>query len=130
VQDALGSFAAKRAYLGAELAARLGVRSWLSETHIFAGLWSTEVVGSMRRHRSSLEALSPDPASEVFARWWSGESAVEGRHVGVILLNPVTRRAGTARWTTMQRALDTRSRHSSYSAAARAIDVGALGGAQ
>jgi hypothetical protein len=55
-----GAFNAKRAYLGAALAERVGISRWASETHIIAALWSSEVLHAIRLRPESFRALCPD----------------------------------------------------------------------
>jgi transcriptional regulator with XRE-family HTH domain len=71
-QDMAGSFNAKRAYLGAAIGERVGIRAWASETHVIAALWSAEVLHALRLRQDSFRALCPDDAAS-FQAWWTRE---------------------------------------------------------
>lgn len=112
-QDMAGGFNAKRAYLGQALAARIGVRSWASETHVIVALWSSEVLHALRLRTESFRALCPDVTAAVDG-WWSGEPPSEGRASILIVLDPMT--SGRAReYAGLDAALAARPRYRSYS---------------
>jgi hypothetical protein len=71
LQEAFGSYNAKRAYLPGVLAERIGVTRFEQITHVMVALWSSEVLHAIRLHSASFRALCPDPL-EVFESWWSG----------------------------------------------------------
>jgi transcriptional regulator with XRE-family HTH domain len=72
IQDAFGSYNAKRSYLPAALAQPLGLQhGWDVVTHAIAALWSAEVLHILRLRRASFEAVCPNPADD-FEAWWSG----------------------------------------------------------
>ena len=48
IQAAAGSYNAKREYLASVVARELGIRRFDSETHVLCGLWSSEVIHSVR----------------------------------------------------------------------------------
>jgi hypothetical protein len=78
LQDAIGSYDAKRRYLPAVLADRLGVRGgWASVTNVMAGLWSSEVIHVARIRRATFKAVCPDPSSP-FEAWWQGSPPAAG----------------------------------------------------
>jgi hypothetical protein len=83
-----GTFNAKKAYLGAILAERLGVRRWRCETHVIAGIWSAEVLHSLRIRRQTFRALCPNPP-EGFASWWSGSPPPRGISSELIVIDPL-----------------------------------------
>lgn len=88
LQAAFGSYNAKRAYLGAVLAGRLGLQlGWRSETHAMVGLWSGEVMHSIRLRRESFASVCPDPVAG-FAAWWAGELPPSGTSSTLLLLDP------------------------------------------
>ena len=89
VQEALGSYASKRAYLGRVLAERLGVRGgWRSETHVIAALWTTEVLHMLRLREATFAAACPDGVDAVRA-WWSGKGLTErGTTSSLVLFDP------------------------------------------
>ncbi|HXG25970.1 MAG TPA: hypothetical protein VNL94_03845 [Candidatus Binatia bacterium] len=87
-QDMAGVFNAKRAYLGAALAERVGVRRWASETHVMVGLWSSEVLHAIRLREQSFRSLCPDGA-EAFAAWWNaGRDDRPGHATTLTVLDP------------------------------------------
>jgi transcriptional regulator with XRE-family HTH domain len=88
MQDMAGSFNAKRAYLGAAIAARTGVTRWASETHVIAALWSAEVLHTLRLRPESFRALSPDPVN-AFAEWWAGLPPTTGVTAAIVLFDPM-----------------------------------------
>jgi transcriptional regulator with XRE-family HTH domain len=88
LQEAFGSYNAKRAYLGQELASRLGTkRAWRSETHVMVGLWSAEVIHAVRIRSASFRSVCPDPP-DAFAGWWSGQPPERGRVSTFVILDP------------------------------------------
>lgn len=91
LQESAGSFNAKRAYLGAALGERLGVRRWSSQTHVMAALWSAEVLHSLRLRPESFRSLCPDPA-DAFSAWWAGEPPESGITSALIVLDPLAAR--------------------------------------
>ena len=89
LQNALGSYNAKRAYLGRVLAERLGIRGgWLSETHAMAALWTSEVLHAIRMHRATFRAACPDSPGGIRA-WLRGEvPALRGVTSALVLFDP------------------------------------------
>jgi len=77
VQDAAGSYNAKRAYLAAVLSRRLGLgpRGCDIVTHAMVALWSSEALHTIRLREATFRALCPD-ASDSFAEWWAGRVPV------------------------------------------------------
>jgi hypothetical protein len=73
VQEALGSYGAKRTYLARVLADRLGVgsRGWATVTHAIVAIWSAEVLHTLRIRRETFRAACPDGAGNLLA-WWAG----------------------------------------------------------
>jgi hypothetical protein len=90
LQEMAGAFNAKRAYLGAPLAARLGLRGWRSETHLIAALWSAEVLHALRMRPESFRSICPDPI-DAFAGWWRGVSPVTGKSSALVVFDPLAR---------------------------------------
>jgi transcriptional regulator with XRE-family HTH domain len=86
-QEMAGSYNAKRTYLADVLAARLGIRRWASQTHVIAGLWSSEVLHALRLHPESFRALCPDDPDS-FAAWWNGAAPTTGNTSLLIVLDP------------------------------------------
>ena len=97
LQAAVGSYNAKRQYLARVVAEQLGIGRFESETHVMAGLWSAEVIHSVRLRRATFRALCPDPA-DTFESWLHGGPPTSGRSSVFLLLDPTAspRRAATA----------------------------------
>ena len=111
-QEMAGAYNAKRAYLGAAIAARLGVARWASETHVIAALWSSEVLHALRLRTESLRAICPDDDGAL-REWWSGNWEMEGRTSALVVLDPMA----TARerpFIGLETALRTRPRYRGY----------------
>ena len=88
VQEAAGAYNAKRAYLGAVLAERLGIRGgFASETHVLVGLWSGELLRTLRLRRETFRSLCPD-LIDSFEAWWNGHPRTAGRTSAFVLLDP------------------------------------------
>ena len=90
LQEAAGAFEAKRQYLGAVLARELGLGAFRSETHAIVGLWSSEVMHSVRLRSATFRALCPDGADRVTA-WLSGRPPAAVRSSSLVLLDPTAR---------------------------------------
>lgn len=115
-QDAAGSYNAKRSYLAQAIGARVGVRHWTSETHVFVALWSAEMLHSIRLRTESFRSICPDPAG-AFAAWWRGDPPASGKTSTLIVLDP----AATGRqraFIDLDGALNARPRYSGYAEAA------------
>ena len=115
VQEAIGSFNAKRVYLAQELAGRFGVHRWQSEVHVLALLWSTETIHAVRLNRATMASVCPDDTN-AFARWWAGIPAGNGRRSSLIFLDP---HADPDRaWVGLERLDGLRPRYRGYADAA------------
>lgn len=92
LQEAAGSYNAKRQYLAGGLAERLnlGPRGWRSVTHVMACLWSSEVLHAIRLRRASFAALCPDPPDALHA-WLRGEPPTAGVSNSLVVLDPLVR---------------------------------------
>lgn len=91
LQEAAGSYNAKRSYLAPVIAERLGIRGgWASITHVIAALWSAEVLHTVRLRQATFKALCPDP-TDAFTAWWSGTPPTSGTSSTFILLDPLHR---------------------------------------
>jgi hypothetical protein len=118
-QEMAGAYKAKRAYLGEALAERLGIKRWVSETHVIAVLWSSEVLHALRLRTASFRALCPDPA-QAFAAWWEGRPPKVGASSTLIVLDP----GATGRqpeWISFDQALTARPRYRGYADAAATL---------
>jgi transcriptional regulator with XRE-family HTH domain len=122
VQESLGSYASKRAYLGRVLAERLGLRAgWRTETHVIAALWSGEVLHVLRQREATIRAACPDGADPV-REWWSGRPPRPGSTSSLILLDPAPGVRASFRIGEPARA--TRPRYRGYAEAAAALREG------
>lgn len=119
LQEIAGSYNAKRAYLAAALGRRVGVRRWASETHVLAGLWSSEVLHVLRLRTETFRALCPDGLRAVEG-WWSGKPPESGTSSVLIVLDPLAR-GRQRRLVGLDEALTARPRFSGYADAARRL---------
>ena len=111
-QEMAGSFNAKRAYLGQALAQRLGVRTWRSETHVIAALWSAEALHAIRLRTESFRSLCPYP-TDGFAAWWEGRAVDAGVSTVLVVMDPLAS-ARQRQWVGLDEALKVRPRHRGY----------------
>jgi transcriptional regulator with XRE-family HTH domain len=123
-QEMAGSYNAKRSYLAETLAHRLGIRSWSSETHVIAALWSSEVLQALRAYPESFRSICPDPP-DAFLSLWDGTATPIGITSTLVLFDP----AATGRqvpFVGLDDALDhtTRPRYRGYAEAAAAVGLG------
>ena len=119
VQESLGSYASKRAYLGRVLAERLGLQAgWRTETHVVAALWSSEVLHVLRQREATFRAACPDGAQPVRA-WWAGQPPTSGSTSSLILLDPAP--GVRASFRIAEPNPTTRPRHRGYAEAAAAL---------
>ena len=90
LQEAAGSYNAKRRYLAGAMAKRLdlGPRGWRSVTHVMACLWSSEVLHTIRLRRASFAALCTDPTDALWA-WLHREPPAEGVTSTLVVLDPL-----------------------------------------
>jgi hypothetical protein len=124
LQDAFGSFNAKRSYLGVEMAARVGLPQWRSETHVIAALWSAEVLHSIRRHEASFGSVCPDQA-DAFDAWWRKDPPMTGRHSILVLFDPAEGRCrDRRRWLTLSDLAHAWLRYRDYADAADTLRFG------
>jgi hypothetical protein len=108
IQDALGSYGAKRAYLPKVLADRFGISrtGWRVVTHAIVALWSAEVLHTLRLRSETFRSACPDPA-DAFEAWWGGGIPTEERSTSTLVLfdpNPGRRAtfAGVAALSTVR----------------------------
>ena len=120
LQEAAGSYNAKRAYLGAVLADRLGIRGgFRSESHVIVGLWSAEVLHALRLRRATFRSLCPNTI-EGFEAWWNGHPPAAGRTSAFVLLDPFA--LGRMRpFVDLETAIAARPRVRGYAEAARRV---------
>jgi hypothetical protein len=91
VQDAIGSYNAKRAYLPRVLAERLELHGGFATiTNVIAGLWSGEVIHAARIRAATFQSVCPDDPS-AFAAWWAGvPPRTSSPTSAFVLLDPVS----------------------------------------
>ena len=120
LQEAFGSCNAKRRYLAAGLADRLGVRGgFATVTHAMVYLWSAEVLHAVRLHAESFRAVCPDSA-EPFAAWLAGRPPADLVSSSLVILDPLA--AGRERAFVGRPELETvRPRHRGYLEALEAL---------
>lgn len=90
LQSAAGSFNAKRQFLARTLAEQMGLGRFVSETHVMIGLWSAEVIHTVRLRRASFRALCPD-GDDRLRGWLRGAPPLSGRSSSFVLLDPFAR---------------------------------------
>jgi transcriptional regulator with XRE-family HTH domain len=121
LQEAFGAFNAKCAYLGADLAYRIGIKRWRSETHVMAILWSSEILRIVKQHRASFESIDRNGPA-ILEAWWLGEPPTAGRLTTAVLLDPLQgRRRDAALWTGISELARIRPRYRGYADAAAAL---------
>lgn len=123
VQEAAGSYNAKRQFLARSLAERAGVgpAGWRSVAHVMACLWSAEALHTLRLRRATFAALCPD-GPDALEAWLAGESPPPGATSALVLLDPAapvgSRRRTTAPIVELDRL---RARYRGYAEAAEAL---------
>ncbi|MFV2062295.1 MAG: helix-turn-helix domain-containing protein [Chloroflexota bacterium] len=90
LQDAAGSFNAKCEYLAPVLAQQLRIPRFRSQTHVIAGLWSAEVLHSVRIRPATFRALGPDTEDRLHA-WLQGDPPPSGIVRTFVALDPLAR---------------------------------------
>jgi transcriptional regulator with XRE-family HTH domain len=124
LQDAAGSFNAKRAYLPRILADRLSVRGgWLSVTHAIVALWPSEVLHVARLRTSTLAALCPDELA-AFEDWWRGDPAGRGSRSVFVLFDPAQSVGRSRRFIGLDAVPRAEPRYRDYAEAAAALRRG------
>ncbi len=126
LQDAIGSYNAKRRYLAAALGERLGIgpQGWRSVTHVIAGLWSSEVLHVLRLRPATFRAVCPDPP-DAFEAWLRGAAPPPGVSSSLVVLDPAVPPGDRRRWWmpvgAEHAAERIRPRHRGYAEAAEAL---------
>ena len=125
IQEALGSYAAKRSYLAGVLAERLSIRrGWLAVTHCVVALWSAEAMHQIRIRAETFRSACPDGATD-FQAWWAGRPPTRGGATsGFVLLDPGPDVPDRRRFGSLDDALRTRPRYRDYADAAARLKVG------
>jgi transcriptional regulator with XRE-family HTH domain len=122
LQEALGSYNAKRRWLPQAVAERVGRRvPWRSVTHAIVALWSGEVLHTVRIRKASFGATCPDPIA-LFGAWWDGRPIAPGVHSTFVLLDPVDGALRSRRrFVDLEGALTVRPRYRDYADALAAL---------
>ncbi len=120
VQEAVGSFGAKRTYFGPVLAERLGLRAgWATETHVMLALWSSEVLHAVRLRETTFRVTCPDRIDPLLA-WWNADlERVGGSTSSIALFDPAPGVRPTYRIGELT--ASTRPRYPGYADAADAL---------
>ena len=90
LQDAAGSYNAKRQYLARALAEQAGIgpTGWRSVTHVMACLWSAEVLHVLRMRSATFGALCPH-SPEGLQAWLAGAAPEPGVTSSLVVLDPL-----------------------------------------
>jgi len=125
--EAFGAFNAKRRWLAPVLAERLEVRrGFQSVTHVLVGLWTSEVLHSVRMHPSSFRAVCPD-GSVAFDAWIAGAPIPPGVTTTILLFDPVPgTRSDRRRWVDPDGTARVRPRYAGYAEALAALQAHGL----
>lgn len=121
LQEAVGSFNAKRTWLGRAICDREGLATWQNETHVLAVAWSAEALRDIRRFGATIRSVCPDPPIG-FAAWWEGVPPPSGRRSEIVVLDPADQLGRKVRWVDLDRALAVRPRHPGYASLADALE--------
>ena len=115
VQEAFGSYNAKRRWLPQAVAERVGRRGpWRSVTNAIVALWSGEVLHTVRLRKASFGATCPDPIAS-FRAWWDGRPVPAGVHSTFVLLDPTDGEIRIRRrFVDLEETLSVRPRHRDY----------------
>jgi transcriptional regulator with XRE-family HTH domain len=128
LQDAFGSYNAKRRWLAASVADRIGLREgFQSVTHAIVALWSSDVVHAIRRHPDSFRSVAPDPP-DAFIAWWDGLPPLQGISSTLVVLDPdPAGRRDRRRLAGLDDAIRLRPRYKGYAEAAALLGPGVRG---
>ncbi len=124
IQETFGSYNAKRAYLPAALAERLGLRAgWRSVTNAIVALWTAEVLHTLRLRTASFRAVCPDPPGDL-AAWWSGAPPAAATRASstLVIFDPLAGlRATRRRFVGLDEVRTIEPRYRGYAAALEAV---------
>jgi hypothetical protein len=124
LQEAAGSFNAKKAYLPQAIAERLGVRGgFTSVTHAMVVLWSAEVLHTLRIRTATFRSMCPDPL-DAFQSWWSGAPPGPGTHRTLVVFDPALDLGRRATFRGLEPVATLRPRYAGYAAAADSLGRG------
>lgn len=123
VQAFVGAYNAKRAYLGPDLARRLGVTGgFRSETHVVMTLWSAEALHTMRLREESFRSVCPD-SPDSFVAWWAGSPPSAGPPTSSqVTFDPLPGQPSTRRrWVGLEQLRQVEPRYRGYADALTAL---------
>lgn len=87
LQQAAGSYNAKRQYLARVVAEQLGLPRFESQTHVMVCLWSAETLRSVRERQASFRSLCPD-GPESWQAWLAGCPPLAGASSTLVFFDP------------------------------------------
>ena len=122
LQEAFGSYNAKRPWLAPAIAERLGIRKeFRSVTHAMVALWSSDVLHTLRMREASFRAVCPSPIG-AFRSWWDGTEPPAGVHNTIVVFDPLAGgRSDRRRFVGLDEALRARPRWRGYTDALDAL---------
>lgn len=122
LQDAFGSYNAKRRWIAPSVAQRVGLRAgWVSETHVMLAVWSSDVLHAVRLRTASFQTVCPDGIGS-FEAWWHGRPIEPGVRSCFVLFDPLEgRRSDRRRFVDLEAARAVRPRYTGYADAVRAL---------
>lgn len=124
IQESIGSYNAKRRYLPAVMAERLGVRrGFVHVTNVMVGLWSSEVLHAVRIRSETFRATCPDDDADL-RRWLAGEQiATTGSTSAFVVFDPIAASSRRRDIVGLAQALaaSTRPRYAGYAGATEAL---------
>jgi transcriptional regulator with XRE-family HTH domain len=121
VQEALGSYGAKRNYLGPVLAERFGIGRWSTVTHVMAVLWSADVLRVLKLRATSFDAACPDGIA-AFESWWNGELPPHRRVTSaLVVFDPAPDLGRSRRFVALDVARGKAARYRNYADAAERL---------
>jgi transcriptional regulator with XRE-family HTH domain len=123
VQEALGSYSAKRSYLADVMAERLSIPGgrWAAVLHCVIALWSAEVLHTLRLRIETFRSACPDPAAPFLAWWATGAEGARGVSSTLVLLDPAKYLPDRRRFASLDDALRVRPRYRDYADAAERL---------
>jgi transcriptional regulator with XRE-family HTH domain len=127
VQEAFGSYNAKRRFLAPFIADRLDVRGGFDAvTHVVAALWSSEVIHAIRLRPASFRAVCRD-GTTAWQAWWNGEPPGHGVTSILVLVDPLAVDARRRTFVGLEEVPTVRPRYRGYADAVKALSAAGLG---
>jgi transcriptional regulator with XRE-family HTH domain len=124
IQEAFGSYNAKRQYLPAVLAQRFGLRrGWDVVTHAIVALWSAEVLHAVRLRDASFRSVCPSGWDDL-REWWDGAVPEPGPPTStLVVMDPLADIGRRSRFADLDGARRVRPRYRGYSEAWAALSA-------